>query len=116
MVTREGTAKLLQLISEGKCGKIDQNVLRSAIPDTGVFVAFLKRHDLVDDAEAKAVLKRLGVAAPAKPARAVAAAAAKKRPRFRSPLKRRAAEAVKAAAAKKLRKAKRRKHAKSLHK
>ena len=112
----EGTARFLQLISEGKWDKIDRDALRSAIPDTSVFIVFLERHNLTHTAEAKAVLKRLGIAEPAKAPPPMAARAAKKMPRFRSAAKRPAPAGVKTAAAKKLRGAKRRKQAKSVHK
>ena len=130
----EKTASLLDLISEGRWENIDREVLRSICPDTNLFVRFLERHNLKDTEEAKVVLSRLGIEA-TEPELAMAAGAVKKRRGFRLPVrgralgrtkasakkrrgfgvlvKHRAAGRGKIAARKKMRKAKRRKRAKS---
>jgi predicted nucleic acid-binding protein len=73
----EKTATLLQRISQGEWDEIDREVLRSAVPDTNVFLKFLKRHNLTHTAEAKVVLDRLGIKT-AEPKLAKAAVAAQK--------------------------------------
>jgi hypothetical protein len=73
----EKTATLLQRISQGEWNKIDPQVLRSVVPDTNAFLKFLERHHLTHTAEAKVVLDRLGIKT-AEPKRAKTAVAVQK--------------------------------------
>lgn len=119
----EKTAGLLALISESQWQSIDRETLRSLIPDTKLFLRFLERHNLQHTEEAKVVLSRLGIET-AEPELTMVAAemkgraagraqgAAKKRRGLGVLLKHRAGHG-KITARKKMRKAKRRKRAKS---
>jgi hypothetical protein len=95
----EEKGRLLQLISNGDWNQIDPQVLKSLIPDTSLFVNFLKEHDLADTTEAKVVLERLGVEV-AEPERAMAASAARRSRGHEILAKRRAILSKKAAAKK----------------
>ena len=54
------TDKLLQSIAEAEGDTLDPKVLKAAIPDSGLFIEFLERHNLKDTPEAKSILRQLG--------------------------------------------------------
>jgi len=74
----EETDSLLQRVAETEGDIPDSQILRAAIPDKKEFVDYLKRHNLTNTPEAKAVLAQLGAEATKRAPLSVAARVKKK--------------------------------------